>query len=261
MTNSMKQPLTIIKVGGKIVEDPTSLAALLDGFKQIPGNKMLVHGGGRTATQVALRLGYETKMIDGRRVTDADMLWVVTMVYGGLVNKNIVAQLNSRGVCALGMTGADCGVIISHKRKATPVDYGFVGDVDKVDSSRLASIINQGITPVFAPLTFDVHGNLLNTNADTIAGETAKAMAHIYDVSLVYCFEKRGVLSNPDDDNSVIAEIHAPDFPKLVGDGVVSGGMIPKIQNALQAVEAGVKRVIITAAKGLDIEGGTKILP
>ena len=183
------------------------------------------------------------------------------MVYGGLVNKNIVAGLNSRGICALGMTGADCGIIVSHKREAKPVDYGFVGDVDKVDSQRLASIINQGITPVLAPLTFDGHEHLLNTNADTIAGETAKAMAHLYDVSLVYCFEKRGVLTNPDDDNSVIPEIHADNFAKLVEDGVVSGGMIPKIQNALQAVEAGVKRVIITAAKGLDTESGTKILP
>ena len=243
------------------MEDANALAALLDSFKEIPGNKILVHGGGRTATQVASQLGHETKMIDGRRVTDAGMLRVVTMVYGGLVNKNIVAGLNSRGVCALGMTGADCGVIVSHKRTATPVDYGFVGDVDKVDSARLASIIDQGITPVLAPLTFDGHGRLLNTNADTIAGETAKAMAHLYDVSLVYCFEKRGVLASPDDDDSVIPEIHAANFPKLVEDGVVSGGMIPKIQNALQAVEAGVKRVIITAAKGLDIEGGTKILP
>lgn len=257
----MRQSLTIIKVGGKIVEDADALAALLGSFKGIPGNKILVHGGGRTATQVASQLGHETKMIDGRRVTDAGMLRVVTMVYGGLVNKNIVAGLNSRGVCALGMTGADCGVIVSHKRAATPVDYGFVGDVEKVDSARLASIIDQGITPVLAPLTFDGHGRLLNTNADTIAGETAKAMAHLYDVSLVYCFEKRGVLASPDDDDSVIPEIHAANFPKLVEDGVVSGGMIPKIQNALQAVEAGVKRVIITAAKGLDIEGGTKILP
>ncbi len=257
----MRQSLTIIKVGGKIVEDADALAALLDSFKGIPGNKILVHGGGRTATQVASQLGHETKMIDGRRVTDAGMLRVVTMVYGGLVNKDIVAGLNSRDVCALGMTGADCGVIVSHKRAATPVDYGFVGDVDKVDSARLASIIDQGITPVLAPLTFDGHGGLLNTNADTIAGETAKAMAHLYDVSLVYCFEKRGVLASPDDDDSVIPEIHAANFPKLVEDGVVSGGMIPKIQNALQAVEAGVKRVIITAAKGLDIEGGTKILP
>ncbi len=257
----MRQSLTIIKVGGKIVEDADALAALLDSFKGIPGNKILVHGGGRTATQVASQLGHETKMIDGRRVTDAGMLRVVTMVYGGLVNKDIVAGLNSRGVCALGMTGADCGVIVSHKRAATPVDYGFVGDVDKVDSARLASIIDQGITPVLAPLTFDGHGGLLNTNADTIAGETAKAMAHLYNVSLVYCFEKRGVLASPDDDDSVIPEIHAANFPKLVEDGVVSGGMIPKIQNALQAVEAGVKRVIITAAKGLDIEGGTKILP
>ena len=259
--SDMAEQLTVIKVGGKIVEEPEALAALLDNFANINGNRILVHGGGRTATQVASSLGYETHMIDGRRVTDADMLQVVTMVYGGLVNKNIVAGLNVRGICALGMTGADCGVIVSHRRKPNPVDYGFVGDVDRVDSIRLASLIGQGITPVLAPLTFDGKQHLLNTNADTIAGETAKAMARIYDVTLVYCFEKRGVLSNPDDDSSVIPEIHASDFDRLVADGVVSGGMIPKIQNALQAVEAGVKQVIITAAQGLDVNSGTKILP
>ncbi len=257
----MKEALTIIKVGGKIVEEADALSDLLDNFTKIQGNKILVHGGGRTATQIAAALGYETQMINGRRVTDADMLRVVTMVYGGLVNKNIVAKLNARGVCALGMTGADCGIIVSHKREPKPIDYGFVGDIDKVDSARLASVINQGITPVLAPLTFDGKENLLNTNADTIAGETAKAMAKIYDVTLVYCFEKAGVLRDPEDDLSVIPEIHADTFQKLVDDEIVSGGMLPKIQNALQAVESGVKRVIITAAKGLDIESGTKILP
>lgn len=257
----MKEALTIIKVGGKIVEEADALSDLLDNFTKIQGNKILVHGGGRTATQIAAALGYETQMINGRRVTDADMLRVVTMVYGGLVNKNIVANLNARGVCALGMTGADCGIIVSHKREPKPIDYGFVGDIDKVDSARLASVINQGITPVLAPLTFDGKENLLNTNADTIAGETAKAMAKIYDVTLVYCFEKAGVLRDPEDDLSVIPEIHADTFQKLVDDEIVSGGMLPKIQNALQAVESGVKRVIITAAKGLDIESGTKILP
>lgn len=257
----MRQQLTIIKVGGKIVEDAKALSLLLDDFVKIPGNKVLVHGGGRTATQVAAQLGLETQMIDGRRVTDADMLRVVTMVYGGLVNKSVVAQLNARGICALGITGADCGVIISHKRQPNPIDYGFVGDVDRVDASRLASIINQDITPVLAPLTFDGQGGLLNTNADTIAGETAKAMAAAYDVTLVYCFEKAGVLSNPDDDSSLIPEIHAETFPQLVADGTVSGGMIPKIHNSLQAVEAGVKRVVITSALPLNIESGTQILP
>lgn len=255
------QTLTIVKVGGKIVEDPAALSNLLSRFTRIPGNKILVHGGGRTATQVATKLGYETHMIDGRRVTDADMLRVVTMVYGGLVNKGVVAGLEARGECALGMTGADCGIIISRKRAATPVDYGFVGDVERVDAQRLASVVGQGITPVLAPLTFDGKGQLLNTNADTIAGETAKAMAKLYDVTLVYCFEKPGVLANADDDSSVIPEIHATDFKGLVDSGTVSGGMIPKIQNALQAVAAGVKRVVITSAADLDIAGGTQILP
>lgn len=257
----MKEALTIIKVGGKIVEEAEALSDLLDNFTKIQGNKILVHGGGRTATQIAAALGYETKMINGRRVTDTDMLRVVTMVYGGLVNKNIVARLNGRGVCALGMTGADCGIIVSHKRPAQPIDYGFAGDIDKVDAERLASIINRGITPVLAPLTFDGKENLLNTNADTIAGETAKAMAQLYDVTLVYCFEKAGVLRDPEDDSSVIPEIHADTFHQLADEGIVSGGMLPKIHNALEAVDAGVKRVIITAAKGLDIESGTKILP
>lgn len=255
------QTLTIVKVGGKIVEDPAALSNLLSRFTRIPGNKILVHGGGRTATQVATKLGYETHMIDGRRVTDADMLRVVTMVYGGLVNKGVVAGLEARGECALGMTGADCGIIISRKRAATPVDYGFVGDVERVDGQRIASVINQGITPVLAPLTFDGKGQLLNTNADTIAGETAKAMAKLYDVTLVYCFEKPGVLADADDDGSVIPEIHEADFKGLVESGTVSGGMIPKIQNALHAVAAGVKRVVITSAADLNTAGGTQILP
>lgn len=255
------QTLTIVKAGGKIVEDSAALNSLLDRFTRIPGSKILVHGGGRTATQVAARLGCETRMIDGRRVTDADMLRVVTMVYGGLVNKSVVAGLEARGECALGMTGADCGIIVSRKRAATPVDYGFVGDVERVDADRLAAVVSQGITPVLAPLTFDGKGQLLNTNADTIAGETAKAMARLCDVTLVYCFEKRGVLADPDDDGSVIPAIHAADFQRLVDSGTVSGGMIPKIHNALQAVAAGVRRVVITAASGLDISGGTHILP
>ena len=243
------------------MEEPEALADLLDNFTKIPGNKILVHGGGRTATQVATAMGYETKMINGRRVTDSNMLRVVTMVYGGLVNKNIVAGLNARGVCAMGMTGADCGIIISHKRAPKPLDYGFAGDIDRVDTERIASIIGRGITPVLAPLTFDGKETLLNTNADTIAAETAKAMAQLFDVTLVYCFEKAGVLSDSGDDGSVIPEIHADTFQQLADDGTVSGGMLPKIHNALNAVEAGVKRVIITAAKGLDIEKGTKILP
>ena len=184
------KPITIIKVGGKIVEQPDTLNQLLNDFARIPGDKLLVHGGGRSATQMATRLGIETKMIDGRRVTDSEMLQVVTMVYGGLVNKNIVAQLQSRGINALGLTGADMNVIQSHRRPANPIDFGFVGDVDKVDGNQLNNIISQGIVPVMAPLTHDRQGSLLNTNADTIAGEVAKALTPYYDVTLIYCFEK-----------------------------------------------------------------------
>lgn len=207
------KPITIIKVGGKIVEQPDTLNQLLNDFARIPGDKLLVHGGGRSATQMATRLGIETKMIDGRRVTDSEMLQVVTMVYGGLVNKNIVAQLQSRGINALGLTGADMNVIQSHRRPANPIDFGFVGDVDKVDGNQLNNIISQGIVPVMAPLTHDRQGSLLNTNADTIAGEVAKALTPYYDVTLIYCFEKAGVLADENDDNSVIPHITHEDPP------------------------------------------------
>lgn len=251
--------LTIVKVGGKIVEEPESLERLLNDFSAIKGNKILVHGGGRSATKIAAQLGIETKMVDGRRVTDEEMLRVVTMVYGGLVNKNIVAQLQAHGINALGLTGADMSVILSHKRNPEPVDFGFVGDVDKVDATRLSMLIDAGIVPVMAPLTHDGKGSLLNTNADTIAGEVAKAMTAYYDVTLMYCFEKAGVLADENDDESVIDHINGDDFHRLVEDGVIQGGMIPKVQNALSAVDAGVKEVIITKATAIDGLHGTKI--
>ncbi len=255
----MKEKLTVVKVGGKIVEDEASLARLIEDFARMEGAKVLCHGGGRTATDVAARLGVETVMVEGRRVTDAAMLDVVTMVYGGLVNKRVVARLQAAGVNALGLTGADMDVIRSHRRPAGKVDYGFVGDVERADGARLAALIRSGITPVMAPLTHDGLGNLLNTNADTIAGETAKALAAEFDVTLVYCFEHAGVLRQADDETSVIPLITRQDFPALVADGTVSGGMIPKIENCLQAVESGVARVIITAADSLGQGGGTEI--
>ena len=183
------EKLTIVKVGGKICENPTSLNALLSDFASIEGNKLLVHGGGRLATAMAERLGIETKMVDGRRITDDQMLEVVTMVYGGLVNKRIVAGLQARGVNALGMTGADMNILLSHKRPVKTVDYGWVGDVDRADGVALKSLISQGVVPVIAPLTHDGKGNILNTNADTMAGETAKALASLFDVTLAFCFE------------------------------------------------------------------------
>lgn len=253
------EKLTIIKVGGKIVEEKDSLKQLLSNFAQIEGNKLLVHGGGRSATKLAERLGIESLMVNGRRITDAETLKVVTMVYGGLVNKNIVAGLQAIGVNALGLTGADINLIRSEKRPVKDIDYGFVGDVKEVNISILASLISQGVVPVLAPLTHDKKGNLLNTNADTIAGETAKAMAQIFDVSLVYCFEKKGVLMNENDDDSVIPFIDKAKFQELVQEGIVQGGMIPKLENAFISLDAGVKEVIITSATEIGKDSGSRI--
>ena len=256
----MKNKLTIVKVGGAIVEDSEKLNELLDNFAAIEGAKVLVHGGGRRATKVAAALGIESKMVNGRRITDVDMLEVVTMVYGGLVNKNIIAKLQAKGINAIGLTGADMDVIHSHKRPVKDgIDFGFVGDVERVDTNKIKLLIDGGITPVMAQLTHDGQGNILNTNADTIASETAKALAALYDVTLIYSFEKKGVLSNPDDDDSVIPVITRTDFNKYVADGTIAGGMIPKIENALAAVDAGVKQVVITLANAIDGKHGTII--
>ena len=256
----MKEKLTIVKVGGAVVEDELQLSQLLRNFSAIEGRKVLVHGGGRKATKMAERLGIETQMVNGRRITDGDMLEVVTMVYGGLVNKNLVARLQANGVNAIGLTGADADVIRSHKRPVKDgVDYGWVGDVDAADGNMLSRLVEAGITPVMAPLTHDGEGHILNTNADTIASETAKALAAIYDVTLIFSFEKKGVLSNPDDDESVIPTITRTLFNRYKADGTISGGMLPKIENALAAVEAGVSRVIITLATAIDGQHGTVI--
>ena len=256
----MKEKLTIIKVGGKIVEESESLGNLLDRFAAIEGRKVLIHGGGRSATRMAERLGIESRMVDGRRITDEATLQVVTMVYGGLVNKNIVAQLQARGINALGLTGADCNIIKAHKRPVKDVDYGFVGDVECADGAMLARLIEQGITPVVAPLTHDGNGNMLNTNADTMAAETAKAVAAHYDVTLMYCFEFPGVMRDPEDETSLIATITHESYKTLLADGIVSGGMIPKIDNAFNAIENGVKEVVITRADAIDGVSGTHII-
>ena len=256
----MKQKVTVVKVGGKIVETPDTLETLLHRFSALEGLKVLVHGGGRTATEVAARLGVETHMVDGRRITDADMLRVVTMVYGGLVNKQVVARLQACGVNALGLTGADMNLIRSHRRpERNGVDFGFVGDVDTVDGERLAQLLHSGVTPVVAPLTHDGEGHLLNTNADTMAGEVAKALARQFEVTLVYSFEHAGVLADPDNEASVIPLITRRDFDALKAQGVVTGGMLPKIENCLSAVGAGVRRVVITRADTLQEGCGTTI--
>ena len=256
----MKEKLTIVKVGGAVVEDEEQLTQLLKDFCAIEGAKILVHGGGRRATKTAERLSIETKMVDGRRITDEQMLEVVTMVYGGLVNKHVVASLQALGINAIGLTGADGDIIRSVKRPLkNGIDYGFVGDVKKVNGDKIALFIENGMTPVIAPLTHDGQGNILNTNADTMASETAKALAELYDVTLVFSFEKKGVLSNPDDDESVISVITREDFERYRADGTISGGMLPKIENALAAVEAGVSRVIITLATAINGQYGTVI--
>lgn len=260
----MKQSVTIVKVGGAVVEDESQLSQLLSNFAAIPGPKILVHGGGRSATRMAQRLAIETTMIEGRRVTDGAMLEVVTMVYGGLVNKQLVARLQACGVNAIGLTGADAGLIRSHRRPPVAigdktVDYGFVGDVDHANGKLLGRLLEAGVTPVIAPLTHDGQGHILNTNADTMASETAKALASEYDVTLIFSFEKKGVLLNADDDDSVIPVLTHSDYERYVADGTISGGMLPKIKNALSAVDAGVKAVIITQATAIDGKHGTII--
>ena len=255
----IKEKLTVIKVGGKIVEEEATMNQLLADFSAIEGDKVLVHGGGRSATKLAAQLGIESQMVNGRRITDAETLKVVTMVYGGLVNKNIVAGLQAKGVNAMGLTGADMNVIRSVKRPVKDVDYGFVGDVEKVNAELLGNLIRQGVVPVMAPLTHDGQGSMLNTNADTIAGETAKALAQLFDVTLVFCFEKKGVLSDENDDDSVIPVITPELFKEYVDKGIIQGGMIPKLENSFSAIDAGVSQVVITLASAIHQQGGTII--
>ncbi|GAB6010948.1 acetylglutamate kinase [Viscerimonas tarda] len=254
-----KEKLTLIKVGGKIVEEDGSLNELLKDFAKITGYKVLVHGGGRSATKLADRLGLESKMVNGRRITDLETLQIVTMVYGGLVNKNIVAKLQAIGINALGLTGADMNIMRSDKRPVKDIDYGYVGDVKEVDTKLLQYLIKQGIVPVLAPLTHDKKGNILNTNADTIAAEAAQELAKDFDVTLVYCFEKKGVLMDENDDDSVIPELNKASFEKLVTGGIIQGGMLPKLENAFKSIDNGVKEVVITQASSILGKGGTTI--
>lgn len=267
--------INVIKVGGAVVEDAAQLAILLDEFVQMAGPRVLVHGGGRSATKIAAQLGIESQMVGGRRITDAEMLRVVTMVYGGLVNKNIVAQLQARGVNALGLTGADLNLIRAHRRPVTPegIDFGFVGDVDSANGEALLQLLRMGVTPVVAPLTHDGQGFLLNTNADTMAQTVATALAATFadgatpkeactqkeagtqGVTLTFCFELPGVLRDPHDPSTVIPQLTEADFRNLVQDGTIGGGMIPKLENAFSALRAGVHSVRITDVAHL--QGGT----
>ena len=248
--------IQVIKIGGGVLENEAQRNAFLRQFAAIEGSKVLVHGGGRLATTMAERLGVETQMIDGRRVTDKETLDIVTMVYGGLVNKQVVAQLQTMGVNAIGLTGVDGGWMKSVKRPIkNGIDYGYVGDVIEVNGAHLRALLDNGLTPVIAPITYSAEGLLLNTNADTVASQTAISLAP--DVQLTFCFEKAGVLSNPDDESSLIARITPETYTQLKADGIISGGMIPKIDNAFAAIEHGVQSVRITHASHL--QGGTII--
>lgn len=242
----MKQALNIVKVGGAILEDPVSLRAFVDAFAGIEGAKLLIHGGGRSATKFATRLGIETTMVNGRRITDDAMLEVVTMVYGGDVNRKLVASLQALGCNAIGLTGADMNLVTSRRRPpVNGIDYGNVGDVVAVNAAGFKDLLSIGAVPVIAPLTHDKAGNLLNTNADTMAGEIASGLAGIFDVTLTFCFEKNGVLSDPDNDDSVIPLIDRDLFAALREEKVVEGGMIPKLENAFAAIDRGVRQVKI----------------
>ncbi len=243
--------LYIIKIGGNIIDDEAKLTSFLQAYAAVDARKILVHGGGKLATKLAAQLGIEQVMIEGRRITDAETLKVVTMTYAGFVNKNIVAQLQSLGSNAIGLCGADGNLVQSHKRTHPTIDYGFVGDVDTVNTTFLQSLLSQEINVVLAPITHNKEGQLLNTNADTIAQEIAQAMSSFYEVHLVYCFEKSGVLLNAEDDTTVISSIHPAYYKQLKDQNVIFAGMIPKLDNAFAALNRGVHRVVIGKAEQL----------
>lgn len=249
-----KEHLLVIKIGGNIIDHPEKLQQFLQDFSVIKAKKILVHGGGKIATQLAKDLGVEQEMVDGRRITDAETLKIVTMVYAGLINKGVVAQLQANGNNAMGFCGADANLIQAHKRlpnASNGIDYGFVGDVDKVNTAAIEPLLEQGISIVIAPITHDGAGQLLNTNADTIAQSVATALANHYQVSLLYCFEKSGVLLDANDDNTVIASINPDYYTTLKSQQLIFAGMIPKLDNAFTAINNGVSKVIIGKAESI----------
>jgi acetylglutamate kinase len=256
--------LYVIKIGGNIIDDEKKLSSFLVSFADINEKKILVHGGGKLATRLAEQLGVEQQLVDGRRITDAETLKIVTMVYAGYVNKNIVARLQASNCNAMGLCGADGDSILAHKRQHPVIDYGFVGDVDAINTVLLKNLLEQNIALVFAPITHDQQGQLLNTNADTIAQELAKAMSSEFDVSLIYSFEKSGVLLDAEDDSTVIPQLKPSYYQQLKAKQKIFAGMIPKLDNAFAALKSGVKQVIIGKAEQLNqlIEGtsGTSIV-
>jgi acetylglutamate kinase len=245
--------LFVIKIGGNVIDNDAALASFLSSFATAGARKILIHGGGKIATKIGDRLGIESKYINGRRITDEATIDLVTMVYGGLVNKKIVAQLQSLHCNAIGLTGADANIIPAVKRPVKDIDYGFVGDVktDDINTTVLAALLQQNITPVIAPLTHDGKGHVLNTNADTIASSLAVALSALYDVRLIYCFEKKGILTDVNDDDAVINLITKEKYSQLLEDKKLFDGIIPKIDNAFAAIDNGVKEVLIGHADDL----------
>lgn len=251
----------VFKIGGNVIDNPEALDSFLGEFARVEGPKVLIHGGGKEATRLCKRMEIPTQMINGRRVTDAATLEVVTMVYAGLINKRVVSKLQALGCDAIGLTGADANVITASKRPVRPVDYGFVGDisVSGVNGQRILSLLEAGLTPVFCAITHDGNGNLLNCNADSIASAVAKGLARLADTDLIFCFEQPGVMRDINDPASVIASITRESYGALRAEGVVTDGMIPKIENALEAVDSGVRSVTIRRSEGILIPGGTRI--
>lgn len=243
----------VIKIGGNIIDDEVKLAAFLRSFANLKGKKIMVHGGGKLATKLAAELGIVQQMVDGRRITDAETLRIVTMVYAGYINKNIVAQLQAAGCNAIGLSGADGALIKAHKRIHPTIDYGFVGDIDTVNAALLQNLLEHNMTVVAAPITQDGEGHLLNTNADTIAQEIAKSLSKLYTVQLVYSFEKAGVLLDVNDESSVIAQINPADYAELKSKQLIFAGMLPKLDNAFSALQNGVNKVIIGKAEELEL--------
>ena len=244
--------LFVIKIGGNIIDDEKKLSSFLKSFAAVEDKKILVHGGGKLATKLGEKMGVEQKLVDGRRITDAETLKIVTMVYAGYVNKNIVAQLQNFHCNAMGLSGVDGDIILAHKRKHPVIDYGFVGDVDSVNSPLVKKLLDQNLALVFAPITHDQSGQLLNTNADTIAQEIAKAMGNVYEVRLIYSFEKSGVLMDADDESTVISSINPGFYKELKAKEKIFAGMIPKLDNAFAALNSGVDKVIIGKAEELE---------
>lgn len=255
----MTERITVVKIGGNVIDDPAALKRFLAAFTALPGAKILVHGGGKLATRLAERLELKVQLVEGRRITDKGTLDVVTMVYAGLVNKQVVAGLQAAGCNALGLSGADGNIVRARRRSPQPVDYGFVGDIERVDAELLSRLLAAGLTPVFSAIMHDGEGYLLNCNADSVASAVACAAARIAPTDLVFCFEKQGVLRNPDDEESLIAVITAESFTALRTEGVISRGMVPKVENALKAVEEGVRSVAIKHADNLLEDKGTTI--